>query len=404
MDADGIETVNIRTLGGADTVVVGDLDPTSVKTVDPDLGAPDGSVDTVLVNGTDDGDSVKLGNSGAALAVNGLATQTLVTGGEPLDSIVVAGLGGDDTLTAAVGIAGGVPVTFDGGEGTDTARYNGTSGDDSIQIVFDGSSEAVAAPGTVVVGVIASVESLVVSGLGGNDTIAGSNGLSTLTPLTIDGGNGNDTLTGGDGADTILGGNGNDQINGARGADTALFGGAGDDTFTWNPGDGSDTLEGQAGNDTLAFNGSNIGENIDLAANGNRLNLHRDVANVTQDADGIETVDIRTLGGADNVTVNDLSATKVKAVDVDLSSSLGGSDLQADTVVVNGTDGRDVVNASASGSVVTVAGLAAKTSIAGSDPTLDTLRIHTLDGDDDVTVGSGVSDLLIPDIDLGPGQ
>ena len=122
------------------------------------------------------------------------------------------------------------------------------------------------------------------------------------------------------------------------------------------------------------------------------------------DADGIETVNLRTLGGADTVTVNDLSATKVKAVNVDLSSSLGGADGEADTVIVNGTDRRDVVSASASGSRVTVAGLAATTSIVGSDPGLDTLRIQTLGGDDDVTVGSGVDGLIIPVVDLGPGE
>jgi Ca2+-binding RTX toxin-like protein len=403
-DADGIENVNVRTLGGTDTVVVGDLDPTAVKTVNADLGAPDGATDTVLVDGTDGNDSVKLANAGAATAVNGLAAQIAVSGGEPLDSIVVAGLAGDDTLTAAVGVAGGVPVTFDGGEGTDVARYDGTAGDDSIGIVPNGSAEAVTAPGTVLVNVIASVESLVVSGLGGNDTITGQNGISALTPLTIDGGAGNDTLTGGDGADTILGGNGNDQITGGRGFDTALLGGSGDDTFVWNPGDGSDTLEGQTGTDTLQFNGSNANEQIELSANANRFHLHRDIANVDQDADGIEVVNVRTLGGTDTVTVGDLSATKVKAVNVDLSSSLGGGDAAADTVVVNGTDRRDVVKATASGSAVSVAGLAATTSIVGSDPTLDTLLIKTLDGDDDVTVGAGVSDLIVPVVDLGPGQ
>ena len=53
---------------------------------------------------------------------------------------------------------------------------------------------------------------------------------------------------------------------------------------------------------------------------------------------------------------------------------------------------------------MTVAGLAAKTSVVGSDPTLDTLLIRTLDGDDDVTVGPGVGDLIIPVVDLGPGE
>ena len=65
------------------------------------------------------------------------------------------------------------------------------------------------------------------------------------------------------------------------------------------PGDGSDTVDGQAGNDALHFNGSNIGENIDVSANGSRVRLTRNVAAITMDLDNIETLDIRALGGAD---------------------------------------------------------------------------------------------------------
>ena len=79
--------------------------------------------------------------------------------------------------------------------------------------------------------------------------------------------------------------------------------GAGDDTFVWDPGDGSDTVEGQDGNDTMLFNGANIGEKIDLSANGDRLRFTRDVANITMDTDGVERVDFNALGGADTITV-----------------------------------------------------------------------------------------------------
>ena len=72
--------------------------------------------------------------------------------------------------------------------------------------------------------------------------------------------------------------------------------GDGDDTFVWNPGDGSDTVEGQAGFDTLQFNGSNVGENIDISANGGRVALFRDVGNVTMDLNGIERIQLACLG------------------------------------------------------------------------------------------------------------
>ena len=87
--------------------------------------------------------------------------------------------------------------------------------------------------------------------------------------------------------------------------------GAGDDVFVWNPGDGSDIVEGQAGTDTLLFNGANIAEKIDISANGGRVRFTRDVANITMDLNSVETIDFNALGGADNITVNDLSGTDV---------------------------------------------------------------------------------------------
>ena len=115
--------------------------------------------------------------------------------------------------------------------------------------------------------------------------------------------------------------------------------GAGNDTFVWNPGDGSDTVEGQGGTDTLQFNGSNVNENIDLSANGSRLRLSRDVGNVTMDVNGVEQVNVAALGGADTLTVNDLSGTGVTGVNLDLAGTPGSGtgDGQADTVIVNGT-------------------------------------------------------------------
>ena len=106
---------------------------------------------------------------------------------------------------------------------------------------------------------------------------------------------------------------------GGRGDDVAFLG-SGNDRFTWNPGDGSDIVEGQDGVDILQFNGSNANENIDVSANGGRVRLFRDVANVTMDLNGIEQIKIATLGGADNVTVNDLTGTGVNTVFVQLGS------------------------------------------------------------------------------------
>ncbi len=130
--------------------------------------------------------------------------------------------------------------------------------------------------------------------------------------------------------------------------------GAGDDTFVWDPGDGSDVVEGQDGADTMLFNGAGGGEQVDLSANGNRLRFFRTQGAITMDTAGVERVDFNALGGADLVTVNDLSGTDVSDVRLDLAGTLGGAtgDGQTDRVVVNATDGEDAINVQGDADVV----------------------------------------------------
>ena len=93
----------------------------------------------------------------------------------------------------------------------------------------------------------------------------------------------------------------------------------------------------------MLFNGANVNENIDLSANGSRLRLFRDVGNVTMDVNGVEQVNVDALGGADTITVNDLSGTDVTEVNLEPRGAAGSGtgDGQADTVIVNGTNGAD---------------------------------------------------------------
>ena len=90
------------------------------------------------------------------------------------------------------------------------------------------------------------------------------------------------------------------------------------------------------------FNGANVNENIDISANGSRVRFIRDVANITMDLNGIERIQFNALGGADNITVNDLTGTDVTQVAIDLAAPPGSGtgDGQADTVTVNGTSGQ----------------------------------------------------------------
>ena len=205
-------------------------------------------------------------------------------------------------------------------------------------------------------------------------------------------------INGGDGADTLSGSAGNDVIDGGRGDDLALLGG-GDDTFQWHAGDGNDTVEGHDGTDVLAFNGSNIAEKIDVSANGGRVRFVRDVGAVTMDLKDVETVDVKTLGGADTIAANDLSGTDLTAVNADL----GTGDLQPDSVIVRGTNGDDVVLAAGDSTGVAVVGLAAQVNISGAEAANDRLTINALGGDDVVEASGLVAGAIQLTADGGDG-
>ena len=148
-------------------------------------------------------------------------------------------------------------------------------------------------------------------GTNGDDVIVGTAGA--------------DQIFGGLGKDTICGGGGNDQISGGDGDDT-LFGQAGSDTFIWNPGDDNDSIEGGTESDTLQFNGANVGETFDLSANGNRLRLTRNIANIVLDAAGVERVNLDAHGESDLISINPLAGTGVQQVTLNLEG-LPGSKL-----------------------------------------------------------------------------
>jgi hypothetical protein len=150
----------------------------------------------------------------------------------------------------------------------------------------------------------------------------------------------------------------------------------------------------------MVFNGANVAEHVDLTANGNRLRFFRDVANITMDTAGVERVDFNALGGADVVTVNDLTGTDVKEFNVDLAGSLGGAtgDGQVDRVVVNGTNGDDNVDVNGDAAGVNVDGLTPAVHIFHSEIANDRLEIETRASTDTVQsagLDAGVIELFV---------
>ena len=243
---------------------------------------------------------------------------------------------------------------------------------------------------------LADFDAISVSLGNGDDQFTEPAGVLADKTLTVDGGNGNDTIKTGDGNDLILGGDGVDTVDAGRGNDTVLLGN-GKDFFVWNPGEGSDTVDGGDGNaDVMQFNGSNANEIMSLSADGSHAVFLRDVAAIRMDLTNVEIFNLKALGGADNVTVNNLEGTSVHHVNIDLSGPNGaGGDGQADVITVNGSDQADNINVTARDGQINVAGLEANTQITGSE-TIDHLLVSN-DGNDKVSViGAGV--------DLGLGQ
>ena len=319
MDLNDVEHLHFNALGSADIITVNDLSGTDASDVTVNLAATlggnsgDGAIDTVVMNGGAGSDTFSVSATAGSVVIGGLGTQTTVLNAEATDVISILGNGG-----------------------TDTTQVNGADTADTFIIAANGTAVHVSRTNSATFAVDVTTENLSINGGGGDDMFSTSGNLAGLiSGVTVDGGAGNDTILGGNGADTLLGGDGNDFIDGNQGNDVALLG-AGDDVFQWDPGDGSDTIEGQGGLDTLNFNGANINERIDISANGGRVRFTRDIANITMDLNGVETIAFKALGGVDTITVNDLAGTNVTTVALDLQAAAGGGDGAADTVIVKG--------------------------------------------------------------------
>jgi Ca2+-binding RTX toxin-like protein len=122
---------------------------------------------------------------------------------------------------------------------------------------------------------------------------------------------------------------------------------------------------------------------MEISASGGHAILSRDVGAVTMNLDHIENIDVNALGGADTITVDDLSKTDVKHVAIDLSATPGSGqgDGQVDTVVINATNGDDAISITDNNGVVTVSGLATDVTITGFEAN-DRIVINGLGGDD----------------------
>ncbi len=250
------------------------------------------------------------GRAAAAAAATAIVATTTLVGGPAQatparavavvvdDVLTIRGTNAADQISIDFTPLDSVVVDLGGGNGTrrfasgsfHSASVDLRAGDDDLRTISGGS--------------LADVPMIVKTG-NGNDVATAGAGNDIL-----DGANGEDLLLGGAGTDLVIGGNGADFVNGGVGTDVEVLGN-GDDTAAWNPGEGNDAIDGGLGQDTLAFNGSNGDEQMSLSANGQSAVFLRVQANIRMDLDGVERLDLATLGGVDTVTIDDLSGTEV---------------------------------------------------------------------------------------------
>ncbi len=386
---DGNQGADIAFLGGGDDTFQWDPGDGN-DTIEGQAGT-----DTLRFNGSNAAENINLSANGARLLLfRDVGSVTLdcddveaadlnVLAGA--DSVTAGDLAGTDVSEIAVDLAAA------GGAGdaqADSVTVNGTNADDTVAISSAAGTVSITGlPASVTItGGEAATDSLTLNAQSGIDIVNASGLPAGVIRLTLNGGLGNDTLFGSQGADSFTGGDGNDTV----------FGGAGDDVFTWNPGDDLDILEGQAGTDRLVFNGSNAAEIFDLSANGSRVRFTRNVATVVMDLNDVETLDLNALGGADVLTVNDLAATDLTRINVNLASTIGGSlgDGAVDLITINGTGAADAISLTASGGAVEVSGLAALVRITTPEVANDDVVINGLGGTDTFFTGVGVTSLI----------
>jgi Ca2+-binding RTX toxin-like protein len=148
MDLNDVEQIDFNALGGADTIVVGNLSGTDATTINLNLAAADGSgdaqPDNVIVNGTNGNDFVQAVGDASSVAVLGLAAQVNITGAEVAnDRLTVNALAGDDLVDAS-GLVAGIQLTADGGAGADVLI--GGNGNDTL-LGGDGDDVLIGGPG-----------------------------------------------------------------------------------------------------------------------------------------------------------------------------------------------------------------------------------------------------------------
>ena len=115
-------------------------------------------------------------------------------------------------------------------------------------------------------------------------------------------------------------------------------------------------VNGGRGRDRLVLTGSSSADSFALSRKGRLLRVPRATGARPLSARGVETVHVNPAGGADTVSIGNLSRTGVKAVAAELGSR-AGADEAADTLSLAATAGDDSLTAGGGPARITIGGL-----------------------------------------------
>ncbi|HEY7034373.1 MAG TPA: calcium-binding protein, partial [Thermomicrobiales bacterium] len=261
-------------------------------------------------------------------------------------------------------------------------------------LVNNGAVPIIGTPATVT-----TIQSIVISGRGGNDSLLLDETGGALPRATLSGGAGNDTLTGGSGADVLNGDDGNDSLLGKAGDDTLhggggndtllgntgtdqAFGDAGNDLMIWNPGEGSDVNEGGDGTDTALVNGGDVAEAYSATGVGKRILLQRTSPGPFSVDIGTSEKVVLNMAGGDDTFTGAVGLAALASFTVD-----GGAG--NDTIL--GTDGNDLLTGGDGNDLIDGNG-GADTALMGAGD--DVFRWDPGDGSDIIDGQTGADTML----------
>lgn len=272
---------------------------------------------------------------------------------------LIAGLGGNDTLTGGDGRdifyfsnLGGADVVTDFNfeeDKFDVTQVNGVFGIADLALVQEGENTKVTFPD----GSSALFLNTKNTDLSEKNLIfTGTHRTADATVTALRGGAGNDTLFGLEGNDTIVGGGGNDKLVGMSGHDTIWAGDGDEGLDTVIGGSGNDVLAGGAGNDLIVGGSQNeaiaSGSDTVFGGAGNDRIIAGNFLNNEAAATGTSANALWAGSGNDTVTGDDGADVISGGEDDDYVQALAGNDTVfggrgGGNDIVYGGDGHDLI-------------------------------------------------------------